>query len=211
MLAWFAETTVVTLVLVSMAMIVSRWRRLSPATRHVLWLVVLIKLVAPPLVCWPWAIPLSWTSPDLSRTLDDPGIGPDAEGSARPNGRAPRSFSLPSRRIDSSNSLTTMSLDAIGRIVLRGWAAASVVLVVGQAWRIVRFRRRFRWAVPAPGWMDEETRRIARRLGVRAPEILVLPGQASPMLWFLGRPRLLVPASLVALARAGRLAGRPGP
>ena len=56
MLLWFAETTLVAGVLAALAIVGGRLRRIPPSARHALWLVVLIKFLTPPLVCWPWAI-----------------------------------------------------------------------------------------------------------------------------------------------------------
>lgn len=53
MLAWIAETTLVASVLALVASLVGRSERLGPSTRHALWLVVLLKLLTPPLVAWP--------------------------------------------------------------------------------------------------------------------------------------------------------------
>jgi hypothetical protein len=55
MLEWFLETTIVTTVLAVVATLTYRLWSSTPSIRHVLWLVVLIKLVTPPLVAWPWA------------------------------------------------------------------------------------------------------------------------------------------------------------
>jgi beta-lactamase regulating signal transducer with metallopeptidase domain len=55
MLEWFLETTIVTAVLAVVATLACRLRPSTPSIRHVLWLVVLIKLITPPLVAWPWA------------------------------------------------------------------------------------------------------------------------------------------------------------
>jgi beta-lactamase regulating signal transducer with metallopeptidase domain len=93
--------------------------------------------------------------------------------------------------------LTTIHPYFIGRWLIFVWAAVSAGWAVVLTVRITRFRHRLRWALPAPGWLEDEAQRAALRLGVRSPQILVLPGQASPMLWVLGRPRLLVPAALV--------------
>src|SRR5205085_1985023 len=38
--------------------LVCRLGRLSPAVRHALWLLVLLKFLIPPFVDWPWALPL---------------------------------------------------------------------------------------------------------------------------------------------------------
>ena len=55
MLGWFVETTLVASGLAVVAALGSRLRSIGPTARHVLWLVVLVKLMTPPLVCWPWA------------------------------------------------------------------------------------------------------------------------------------------------------------
>ena len=51
--------------------------------------------------------------------------------------------------------------------------------------------------MPAPDDLVEEAERIGRCLGVRAPELLVVPDLGTPLLWCLGRPKLLLPAQLV--------------
>ncbi len=81
MLGWFAETTVVAMVLAAVAAVAGRVRPIGPTARHVLWLAVLVKLMTPPLVSWPWAVPwpdLGWPMPRsqaepvaVSRPVDD--------------------------------------------------------------------------------------------------------------------------------------------
>jgi hypothetical protein len=56
MLWWIMQNVILVAVAVSL---ICRWKRLSPAVRHALWLVVLIKLLTPPLFVWPWGIPVS--------------------------------------------------------------------------------------------------------------------------------------------------------
>ena len=51
--------------------------------------------------------------------------------------------------------------------------------------------------MPAPEDLLEEAQRIGRCLGIRGPELLVVPDPGTPLLWCFGRPRLLVPAQLV--------------
>ena len=57
MLDWFAETALVTAAMAGVVALVCRIGRLGPAVRHALWLVVLLKLMTPPLLHWPWKIP----------------------------------------------------------------------------------------------------------------------------------------------------------
>ena len=55
MLGWFLETTLVAVGLAAVAALGGRLRSVGPTARHALWLVVLVRLVTPPLFCWPWA------------------------------------------------------------------------------------------------------------------------------------------------------------
>jgi beta-lactamase regulating signal transducer with metallopeptidase domain len=77
------------------------------------------------------------------------------------------------------------------------WLVISVILGIGQASRIIRFRRRLWEAVPAPDDLVDEAEWIGRWLGVPVPEILVVPDLGTPLLWCLGRPQLLLPGRLV--------------
>jgi beta-lactamase regulating signal transducer with metallopeptidase domain len=58
MLEWLILHTLVTAALAAVVWLVVRRFRLSPAARHALWLVVLLKLLTPPLVRWPWSLPV---------------------------------------------------------------------------------------------------------------------------------------------------------
>src|SRR5271166_2437867 len=63
-----------------LALLLGRWRRLGPAARHALWLVVLLKLLTPPLLFWPWpltlpagdALPVSRHDPPPERAAIEP-------------------------------------------------------------------------------------------------------------------------------------------
>src|SRR5687767_2299457 len=56
MLWWTIQNLAVAAVLAGAAWALCRSGRIGPVGRHALWLVVLIKLVTPPLVSWPWAV-----------------------------------------------------------------------------------------------------------------------------------------------------------
>jgi beta-lactamase regulating signal transducer with metallopeptidase domain len=62
---WLGQHLAVTAVLALLVLALCRVLRLSPALRHALWLVVLVKLLAPPLIVWPWAVS-DWTLPEAS-------------------------------------------------------------------------------------------------------------------------------------------------
>jgi beta-lactamase regulating signal transducer with metallopeptidase domain len=56
MLWWTVQNVVVTAVLAGVVWAVCRVGRVGPVVRHALWVVVLVKMVTPPLVAWPWGV-----------------------------------------------------------------------------------------------------------------------------------------------------------
>jgi beta-lactamase regulating signal transducer with metallopeptidase domain len=155
-------------------------RRRRPALAHALWLLVLLKLVTPPL--WPVKLPR-----------------PQAE---------PQPTVVPTSAVDlPSPEVLAATLAAIGpepepfpwmEYVAAAWLGGSLLWWGLAAWRIRRFLRLLRQACPAPEPVTARARHLAARMGLkRCPEVRVLPGQVSPLLWGLGRrPVLLLPAGL---------------
>ena len=103
------------------------------------------------------------------------------------------------------------STASITRGTLIAWLVVSVTIAMGQAIRIIRFRRRLRDAVPAPDSLIDEAYRIGHWLGVDVPELLVVDQLGTPMLWCLARPQLLLPTRLVKTLPLERLAGHLDP
>jgi beta-lactamase regulating signal transducer with metallopeptidase domain len=215
MLGWFAETTLVALVVAGVAALAGRFRPIGPTARHVLWLAVLVKLLTPSLICWPWAVPwrdLAWPmhSPRVELVCDSCVAEPVEDDPAPPSPllraaaikvamadllEAPASPDcLPSPDRPATAGVSAAELE---RGLIIAWLVLTGLLAGVQAWRILRFRRRLGAAVPAPDDLVAEAGRIAGQLGGRAPELLVVPGLGTPMLWCLGRPKILLPAPLV--------------
>jgi beta-lactamase regulating signal transducer with metallopeptidase domain len=55
MLWWLTQQTLMVAALAGLSAGLCRLRRVSPAMRHALWLLVLVKFMTPPLVSWPWS------------------------------------------------------------------------------------------------------------------------------------------------------------
>ena len=53
MLWWLLQNTVTAALLAGVVCALCRLGRFRPAVRHALWLVVLLKLLTPPVVVWP--------------------------------------------------------------------------------------------------------------------------------------------------------------
>ncbi len=165
----------------------------TPALRHAAWVLVLLKLVTPPLFTLPLPVlPASWVSelaeaPSAGVGFLVPAVpstcGPSAGAVAGvPAGRAGR-WSI-----------------GVADLGLAAWGLGTAAWFACQGGRIVRFRRRVAMAELAPPEVAAAARRLAAALGIaRPPEVKLATGIASPMLWSWGRgavvlfPRELLP------------------
>ena len=255
MLWWLVQNAVVAALLAAVVMLLCRAVRPSPAVRHALWLVVLLRLVMPPVVTWPWAAPdlgLSYAAPanapaaaidvvppgaehapsqpavvpppTLRRVeaalVDDPSASnalADLGLDLQPAAKAPPQSSPPTRAIanaaptapraapavarpaptspPAASARPARALDAarIARWLLWLWLAGSAIVALVQLRRIVAFQRLQARGQAAPGWMLSHMNEMAERLGVRPPAMRVVAGLPQPLLWCVGRPKLLWP------------------
>ena len=63
---WLAQNTITIVILIPIVAAACRLFRNRPAVQHVLWAVVLLKFITPPVVSWPWPVQRfsrpSWSS-----------------------------------------------------------------------------------------------------------------------------------------------------
>lgn len=175
-----------------------------PAAVHALWVLVLLKLLTPPVVTLPWTelaglnelgeIAVPWTR-------NDSHAGPASTGSTFP------------RDIESSGNSAVVADATLDRaapspipVTSLRWdvALASCWLAMTFAWlvlvavRIARFHRTVRWAEPAGAAVQELARAVGRQLGY-APrlDVRVAEGHFPLLLWFVGSPTVLLPRHVV--------------
>ena len=208
-----------------------RW----PAAAHSLWILVLLKLVTPPLmevaVIWPATLQTkAMASLSDEHSLEfaaelpagadaDPNreVLEDLETSGLIRKNAASSEPIPPPRRQSSSSWLAHWKTAV--VVV--WLIGAVGFWSVAVFRIGQMRLLMRSAHPAPAALQGEVRRLARRLGVAHPPIVwLLPLPIPPMLWALfGKPKLLLPLALweepanrstdnASRSRAGPPAGR---
>lgn len=212
-------------VLAVLALAASRFGR-RPALVHSLWLLVLLKLVTPPV----WNIPLPWfSSAPAAPTPTDvapaaaPAPGPMADVLAfdlESHGElgegpvvaepadpmeAPLEVALASdpaaaeTNAAAAGAAPAASPSPLGWETLLAvlWLTTSGLWLVLAAWRTYCFQRLLRHAAPAPAALQKQARRVAERLGLSGcPSVWLMPGRVSPMLWTIGRARLLLPTGL---------------
>jgi beta-lactamase regulating signal transducer with metallopeptidase domain len=181
-----------------------------PALMHALWLLVLIKLVTPPLV----RIPVPWGAPPAEETAPAP--EPDvAQRLAQlleepPDADVPEAEEAP-EDAEAPAVVVNVSADeadepaAAAPPLITNWPAVigGVWLVGSAAWfllagrRLWRFGRLLRLGRPAPRALTRRVERLAARVGLAScPAVLLLPGRLAPMVWGVDDPLLLLPEGL---------------
>jgi beta-lactamase regulating signal transducer with metallopeptidase domain len=180
-----------------------------PALLHSLWLLALLKLLTPPLV----PVPLPWPGdgpPDPEAASRGPAVQQTGDrATAEPRPLPPRAAeAVPrtrSRRAEAAPSAQTVAEPAhtpdspLWPVVLGiVWLAGCVGWWTVAGYRVRRFQKLLRHAIPAPPVVREQVQSLAARLGLaRCPRVDLVPAPVSPLLWALGgAPRLLLPVAL---------------
>lgn len=189
----------------------------NPHLNHALWLLVLVKLVTPPV----WSIPVSL--PNLRLAAESPtASGKSFEETGRVRSMTRLTSTLTDRSGDVSHlvhrpeKLTSIQTgrdvvnrdrpagEGTGRQTAFSWSEESqvdFVTVIGSlwlltsglwalavVWRVVRFQRIVRAAEYASPDLVKRARRLAKMLELRNyPELRVVDGNLSPMIWPLSR------------------------
>ncbi len=194
---WLVQHLATVTLLIAVVHLASRAFSLGPVARHALWVVVLVKLVTPPLVTWPWAIHERAQSAELthqnSATTGSQGLFSMLIEVVAPGGHA----STPTPATAAAHPWPEPSWS---NLALIGWLAGSLIFGLVQAGRTVRLARVVkRSTAPPSDTLDRLAADVASTLGVHNVPVQVVDGLASPMVWALRRPRLLWPSALTSL------------
>jgi beta-lactamase regulating signal transducer with metallopeptidase domain len=226
LLSWTLANGVMACLLGLVAWLSRRWQR--PALTHALWLLVLVKLVTPPLGTIP--VPL----PGIEPAAVAPGAAPAPAPDVAPP--APIAAVRPLPEAEPAASAWAAQLEVLGPFVevdvgpeqhvcgtlptLRrtealpenaasrselylsvlgvAWLTGTVLWFAVVAVRLFHFQRLLKDARPAPEALQAQASALAARLDVACPELVVVPGAVSPLLWvWRRRARLVLPASLL--------------
>lgn len=197
LLWWLAINSITVALMIPLVMLLSRLFQNRPAVRHLLWMIVLLKFVTPPMVTWGVRFP----NFEKSR--------PTAEMAAKsPANEIDEAFELPDllkqptierpiiqSLVHAKNEVKPLDGAAISwRSGLVGvWLLGAGVWLLNQIRRHRGQARNLKQATPAPEWLLAEVVAICDRLNIRPPKCVVIPGSASPFVWCVGKPKVVWP------------------
>jgi beta-lactamase regulating signal transducer with metallopeptidase domain len=198
-----AHNTVVTLIFAFFVYGLTRvWR--NPPVAHLLWLLILLKLVAPPVMRVDRsALRLPGSTPARVQIIADMRIeGQKAESH-------PRVVDRPTARTTAQASATSVKEYDFAASVRRFWKRGRLVLfwswlggatlcALVAATRIVRFECLLRDTLPASERLQRIAFEIAGKLGVRrVPDVRYVECVEVPFVWCAGRrPTIVLPMPL---------------
>jgi len=177
-----------------------------PAALHCLWLLVLLKLVTPPL----FEVPILGLNSGPG--TDEPAVVmleqaadvavPENGGTPPPTARAdvPVAAGLEEVRDKLADEEPVWPRWRSTLIPWLGiaWLSGSAATLLLAAVRVHRFHRLLHQAYPAPDPVQDQVSALSERLGLkRAPSTLWVDATVMPMLWAVAcRPRLIIPRDL---------------
>jgi beta-lactamase regulating signal transducer with metallopeptidase domain len=194
-----AHNSVVAFILALVLIGVTRFWR-NPPVAHLLWLLILLKLVAPPIV------PIEWRMPGLSPASRPServrGHRAESQGAKvlDPARAAPLGLAVSEPGVPVSHAPPQLVSAAVGvlrkrarPVVLGLWLGIAALLAVVACTRIVRFERLVRGTMPVPERLKEQARAVAAKLGVRQmPDLRALESRHSPFVWCAGLRAIIV-------------------
>lgn len=170
MISLLAQTLLIAGLLSAVVLVVGPLLRLSPAVRFGLWLVVLIKLLTPPLVEWPWDV-----GAFLSAVL------PEGFQASSACPECPVAVMGP---VDATSlGIESTTMPGLGSLLGLCWVLGSLLVVARWVSNISRFQLALTASDPAPERIVRLIECVARRFGMPAPRARVAPISSGPFVW----------------------------
>jgi Zn-dependent protease with chaperone function len=211
-LAAVADNAVGATVLAVAVFVVTRFWR-NPAAQHVLWLLVLVKLITPCVIPLPFGginvgsvslteIPKRPVSSPISSGIEGPIV---VSSATEPADRGDQ-MGVDAPSAATANMVSTEH--SLSFVLLSAWLASSGAWLVVAGRRIVQFHRGLKSTAIASTAVQDLARAVANRLGYVSPlEVRIAESQLPPLLWCVGRPKIVLAQGLYSTLGTDELRG----
>jgi len=181
-------------------------RMRQPAFVHLLWVLVLVKLITPPLLPIPWSV--GHATAMTNRLAAAPAAIPAPPASPLPTGPAladvvasapVETVEIPAKMPAATRPVTSSPLRRIEWMNWWGglWFAGSAIWLLIAVRRMMQFHLALTHAKEPAVELQSMADDVAARLGVRRFRVRVTAGRLSPLVWPIGVPTIVVPQDLV--------------
>lgn len=205
--AWLITNSLAVAGLYPIAWLLSRLCRTRPAVAHLVWLLLIVKLIAPPLVYWPWSLDRLAVVFAPAKTVSQPvAANETVAASADMESMQPRLLGEPKILIEQSSSSSPLArLDPqplaearwnLAPLIFPVWSLGATVIALGGLRALWLQRRALRACQPAPDYLVQRIKELAAQIGIRPPAALIRSRLSTPVLCCAGRPRLLWPSEM---------------
>jgi beta-lactamase regulating signal transducer with metallopeptidase domain len=200
MIWWMLQDFIVTAVLAGCVWMICRIARPSPAMQHALWLVLLIKLVTPPVFPWPWAVEDLIARAGLRETI----VG-NSFIAAQP-GVVSRETAMKSKNVvaGKENGAPIPAGEFLLLVVASVWLTGSGLFVFVQTEKVRGVLALLKGARPASSELQSLVEDVAGHLKTRAIAARIASTIVSPFIWCIRRPLLLWPEALPLVDKSVR-------
>jgi len=196
------------LVALPLVWLVAHLRSWRPAEGHLLWLLLLIKLVTPPVIVWPLSLtelreqfPATPSESTIAAPLQPPIDLPTED-------LAPDHAVTSDVAVESTYSAQPPLVTSASRsrwpspvwFIAALWILGTATILVVTIRRILRQRQLVRGTLPAGGDLRQLVDRVAARMCLRPIDVRLSPSVGGPCISCLGRPTLIWPTSAKSIA-----------
>ncbi len=203
------QNVAIALLLAVLVWCLTRLRK-NPPVAHLMWLLVLLKLITPPLISFEvWTPSENPSVTGISQTADRAEAGLEhsigvsradapmavvAAGKANaPPPVADIAHGQQSRPAASPRPIMAEAWHALSPLLLWSWIAGTLLMTLLTGVRSVRFHQRLAGMLPASQRLQDLAADVAGRMGLRQiPQVRVADGTFAPLVWWAGRRATVV-------------------
>ena len=209
LLWWLAGNALVVAALIPVVWLLCRLLRYRPGAQHLLWFLLFLKLITPPLINWPWPAQfLAWLRPQEQvanapadvpvsfRHVGVPNVAGVVEPAVEPSVEPSEPIALPISPIPPAAIDDVPPALEFEQIAVAVWIAGGVLLAAYTVVALRRQRSLLRASAHAPRPLVAAIAHVASKLGLRPPRAALSEHISSPLVCCVGRPRLLWPAMM---------------